>query len=860
MNNKGFHLSVSAISKKKNDSVIAKSAYNSGSEIKDKKNGKTHNYTSKNREKIINLVDENGVESTKVVEKNLVYTTLITPMIAGDLKVNRSDFWNQIELIETRKNAQYGTEIDVMFPDGVSKSKYIELAEKFSQRLSDRYNVLVDVSIHRPHTHIQLKDNDQVAELTTNNFHAHILLSSREIMAENNSSYSLSSRKNWLQWSTTDRLIKGLNGRGEELKYIRKLWADLSNEILPESKHISEKSYREQGINLLPKMKLGKTLYRDILNNKSSVIQDYNELVNDLNNYIKSKDLEIDYNDDGRIDLEPNIQEFKGIKVEYRKRKPYASIDLSNIKIVMPKSEFKNDIDFNSLIDSFMESTDGIGKKKKTERATILSTANGLYERLNKQAQNSIIIQNNLAGFKNNSEYLDTNYDNKILILEKKLKEISTINQLKSIEKIMKMLDRFSKDDTLQKTSAVQELKDSLENIEKIREKNTKILKEIVPINQEIIGKHKELYALKKPFDKLLKDVQKEIEKLSSIKNKKSVLALDWREAFDDLVDIKVTDNKNTYDKKARLSEFNTEKLSVFTHSLIDLQQTKAVDIDEKTKQQADFLLRDIKAFRADNVAEQKELLQQINTSKKTYERYSKLYNDRQKFLDESNPIINQSRELLDEIIDTKTNQLSVEKLSNWRDKAAALQAQSIRDKELAELEDKKRIERENEVKRLLVEREIATKKEVEIKNFTDRRVVLADRVNNKVSKLDFKSIDAPSLLIDYAEILVKNIFVLHALSITDNFTELQEKLRDKEVERVKSIVDGAAKDFIKELDKLPDDKQKIEVLDKLKERFLQAPGIIINDGDITQLLDKKTLTVESEIINKNRSYPSMRP
>ncbi|WP_392397140.1 hypothetical protein [Psychrobacter proteolyticus] len=43
-----------------------------------------------------------------------------------------------------------GTEIDVMFPDGITADQRIVLAERYAQTLSDRYNVLVDVAIHRP--------------------------------------------------------------------------------------------------------------------------------------------------------------------------------------------------------------------------------------------------------------------------------------------------------------------------------------------------------------------------------------------------------------------------------------------------------------------------------------------------------------------------------------------------------------------------------------------------------------------------------------------------------------------------------------------------------------------------------------
>ena len=168
MNYKGFHLSVSAISKTKEHSVVAKSAYNSGSKLVSKKTGVIHDYLSKSREKILNLVDSDGHKYTKVVEKNLMHSALITPMIAGDITVTREGFWNDIKQVETRKNAQLATEIDVMFPEGIGANQRISLIEAYSRTLADRYSVLVDVAIHRPHSHEQHKNNGEVAELTTN--------------------------------------------------------------------------------------------------------------------------------------------------------------------------------------------------------------------------------------------------------------------------------------------------------------------------------------------------------------------------------------------------------------------------------------------------------------------------------------------------------------------------------------------------------------------------------------------------------------------------------------------------------------------------------------------------------------------
>ncbi|MGP5492962.1 MobA/MobL family protein, partial [Psychrobacter celer] len=199
MNKQGFHVSVKPVTKGNGGSVIAKSAYNSGSKLEDKKANKIHDYTAKTTAKNIELIDKYGVKTTKEIEKNVAYSALIVPKIADKIEVEREEFWNEIELIEKSAKAQLGVEIDVMFPRGLSADQRIELVKEYSQELADRYNILVDVNIHRPHTHIQKKDG-QILEITKDNHHAHILLSSREIIQNPDDSYSLSKRKNWGLW------------------------------------------------------------------------------------------------------------------------------------------------------------------------------------------------------------------------------------------------------------------------------------------------------------------------------------------------------------------------------------------------------------------------------------------------------------------------------------------------------------------------------------------------------------------------------------------------------------------------------------------------------------------------------------
>ncbi len=874
MNNKGFHVSVTAVSKRKNQSVVAKSAYNSGSKIEDKKNGITHDYTSKNKEKKINLINEKGEKYTKIIDKNLAYATLIIPIKSGKLTVDRGNFWNEIELIETRKNAQFGTEIDVMFPDGLNEQQRIDLVEKYSQYLSDRYNILVDVSIHRPHTHIQHKNDGQIAELTNDNFHAHILLSSREIIAEKDGDYSLSNRKNWSLWSTSERLSKGLNGRGDELKYIRKSWAELANNMLPENKKINEKSYREQGINLLPKMKLGKSLYKDVLKGNRSLIDDYNKTIDSLNEYIKKSGLEIDYNDTGRIDLVKNTQVFNNVEVSYKKRKPYDKFSLDKILLVAPRvelenknDELKDDIDSATLLDSFLAFSDDLEQQKQVERSALLSTINKLNDGLSNQSKNIITINKTVANTHKYAYDLGKNYDVQRKDMTDLIRQIKIQNELKAVQESLTLLEQFRQNEDTQTTGAVTTLKEQLASIEKTAVNNKKIFNDLIPINNEVIAEYKQLKATLEPFSKAIKNMASDFNKLAIIDIEKTELEQHWEEAFNNLVDIKVTNNLETYNKFAKLADLDVDKYKHLEQERDKLSALKAFDIDAKAEQQLVKLAADVKAFKADNDADIKALKQQINTSEKSYKTLSPFYQQRQELLNQSEAVIEQDDDLYNEITATKTPQLNDDKLHEWRERTAQLHAQLIREHEQAELKKQAELERQQEHERqqlrLRAEREKAAREQdqnEQREQYSKRLDKLVRRVVDTVNDIDFKAVSAPQSLTDTAEKLAKYGFILDAMQNTDNFTDLQKTLRDKDVEKFDPAVKKETDNLLKELSKLPANKQKIEILEQLSERFKQVAEIKIDDTNLNKTLDSQVLKVEQNIKAQTLSYSSPRP
>lgn len=882
MNNKGFHLSVSAVSKAKNHSVVAKSAYNSGSKLVDEQSGVVHDYTSKAKDKILNLVDSDGTKYTQVIEKNVMHTALITPTLAGDLAVTREGFWNDIERIETRKNAQLGTEIDMMFPEGITADQRMVLVERYAQTLSDRYNVLVDVAIHRPHSHEKHVGKGEVVELTSSNFHAHILLSSREVLADADKGYVLSKRKNWTQWSTGERLSKGLNGRGDELKYQRTLWADMANELLPENKAINEKSYREQGINRLPKMKLGKSLYKDVLKGKRSVIHEYNETIDEINAYIEKNGLVIEYDDKGRIDLESNAQEVNGVTVHYKKRKPFARLELSNIRLVDPAAELtpatlKKDSQTHSdaanddVLDELLVISDDFEQQKKMVRSALFSTIDRLHEELAHQSKQTITIDKNIKSTPRFTEEVGQDYSTSRQKMIELTKQINTKEKSEALNEALALVEQFRQDDTLQTGRAVSRLEEQLSQIDKTVLNNKAVLKKLIPLNNEVVADYKGLKATLKPFAAKLNKLATGFKALDEIDIEKSDLSLQWDQAFADLQEIDVTNNMDTYHKFAAFADLDVERFKYLEKEREALSTLKAVEVDADAYTRLTALTADVKAFKTTNNEDIKQLKQQINTSQKTYQRLSPFYEQRIALLDQSEAVIVQDDDLYDEITRTKTTQLNADRLDDWRNRTMVLHHQLNKAHEQAKLKEEAERAREEALTRRRValqqRRQQASLKRQRInetKAYRDRFDNLVVRVRDRVDTLDFKAVDAPIEVINAAEAVAAQAFIFTTLKRADSFTTLQKSLRDTDAKKIATQVQKAATSLWQQLERLPDNQDKVEVLTQINERFEHVPAITIDAATLTQTvtdhLQKTKSAIQAHEQAQTRRYPSPRP
>jgi hypothetical protein len=113
------------------------------------------------------------------------------------------------------------------------------MARTFSQEIADHYKVAVDLAVHDPRPSGDPR-----------NFHAHLLLTTREVSAAG------LGPKTGLDLQTSERIRLGLPNISQEFTAIRERWATLTNEALKDANieaRVDHRSLAEQGIDREPK-------------------------------------------------------------------------------------------------------------------------------------------------------------------------------------------------------------------------------------------------------------------------------------------------------------------------------------------------------------------------------------------------------------------------------------------------------------------------------------------------------------------------------------------------------------------------------------------------------------------------------
>lgn len=222
-----------SFSRKQNKSAVASVAYRSGMKLHDERNDKTHNYEAR--------------------KKDVLSADIILPsaFLGADIELDRATIWNNAERAEKRKDARVAREWLINLPHELDEQTRKELANSFAQKLADRYNVIADCCIHKP------SDKEIKKGADPRNFHAHIMLTTREIDIENGQ--IIFTKKAISELSDTDRKKLGLSRMSDEMTAIKQIWDDTANPVL-EAHGLSKMDYRshkEKGDDLLPQVKMG---------------------------------------------------------------------------------------------------------------------------------------------------------------------------------------------------------------------------------------------------------------------------------------------------------------------------------------------------------------------------------------------------------------------------------------------------------------------------------------------------------------------------------------------------------------------------------------------------------------------------
>lgn len=262
-----FIASTKSISRGKGQSAVASASYRAGVELQDKRYGKKHDYTKRS-----------GVMSADII--------LPTPLKDKDITIDRGTLWNLAEKAENRKDARVAREWLVNLPYELEEEERKQLAHTFSQELADHYNVIADCAIHRPTE----KEIERGAD--ARNFHAHIMLTTRQAELNENNEIVLTD-KSTAELSDKKRRSLGLERMSEEVKQIRRLWERVANEKLLEHGHdlIDSRSYAEQGIDILPQIKMGKNSTHMERDGKQTLRGEINRAITERNELVFNREL-----------------------------------------------------------------------------------------------------------------------------------------------------------------------------------------------------------------------------------------------------------------------------------------------------------------------------------------------------------------------------------------------------------------------------------------------------------------------------------------------------------------------------------------------------------------------------------------
>ena len=229
-----YHFSVKQVSRGKGQTVVNSAAYISGQKFYNDYYGQTHDYTKKS---------------------GVVFTEILTPEYVPERLTDRETLWNEVEKIEKGKRAQLAYSFDIALQNELTLDENIELAREFCQEQFVARGMIVDLAVHEGKS----KNEDE-----PDNPHFHVLAPIRPITEESwgnkqKREYVLDEDGNRIKDAKGNDVFNAVSTTGwndpELLKEWRRAWTEKVNEKFREchmAARIDHRSYKEQGIDLIP--------------------------------------------------------------------------------------------------------------------------------------------------------------------------------------------------------------------------------------------------------------------------------------------------------------------------------------------------------------------------------------------------------------------------------------------------------------------------------------------------------------------------------------------------------------------------------------------------------------------------------
>ena len=215
--------------------MVNSAAYISGQKLYNDYYGQTHDYTKKS---------------------GVVFTEILTPEYVPERLTDREILWNEVEKVEKSKRAQLAYSFDIALQNELTLDENIELARAFCREQFVARGMIVDLAVHEGKS----KNEDE-----PDNPHFHVLAPIRPI-AEDGSwgnkqkrEYVLDKDGNRVKDAKGKDIFNAVSTTGwndpELLKEWRRGWTEKVNEKFREchmAARIDHRSYKEQGIDLIP--------------------------------------------------------------------------------------------------------------------------------------------------------------------------------------------------------------------------------------------------------------------------------------------------------------------------------------------------------------------------------------------------------------------------------------------------------------------------------------------------------------------------------------------------------------------------------------------------------------------------------